>query len=221
VHDSSAADASVAAGIAGSGARTNPLRQATAQQAERLRIDAVLAGSVPSAGQLQGWDPAAPRALELWRVETGEHALLARGHSDLAGDLIFPPILLPEDGFTLVVTPAGIAPNELDASEPRATSLRMPEPPSAVSRSRSGDSLIVRVTPREAHGEVLIADSAGQLLGRERVARHPASAARSFDIIVTPGASGSALWLAHRFSDGRQSTWQQVQFASQATGGLE
>jgi hypothetical protein len=159
--------------------------------------------------------------LELWRVEAGEHALLARGHSDLAGDLIFPPILLPEDGFTLVVTPAGIAPNELDASDPRATSLRVPEPPSAGARASSADSLIVRVTPREAHGEVLIADSAGQLLGHERVLRHPASAARSFDIVVTPVPSGSALWLAHRFSDGRQSTWQPVQFASQTTGRLE
>lgn len=60
--------------------------------------------------RIEGEDPAAPRALTLWRLGGAEPQKIAETRSRLGGQIDFGAIPLPASGLRLSVTPAGQSP---------------------------------------------------------------------------------------------------------------
>jgi hypothetical protein len=71
--------------------------------------------------------------------------------------------------------------------------------------------VLVRVFPREATGDVVLADSYGVDLARYPVRSSPRAAHRTFDVALAVVGSNPYVLLAHELSDGRASEWQALE----------
>jgi hypothetical protein len=107
-------DGSPAAVDPRSPARRSPAAPALA----RIALDEISAEPGTVSTTISGHDAGAPRALELWRVERERVRRVARGYSDLDGNLHAPQLALAGRALELVVTPIGVRPGEPAASEP-------------------------------------------------------------------------------------------------------
>lgn len=174
-----------------------------------IALDAARARGV--ALEVGGRDPAAPRALDLWRIEAdGRRARIARGHSEADGSLVFPPLMLPGRSIELVATPQGVLPDHAAASRPIVVR-RDPAAP-RVEATPDADGVVLRVEAAESGGSIVIesvespARAAGEVA---TVARVPvavtADAAPTPLEIALDDARGVALAVVQIDPDGRRS----------------
>jgi hypothetical protein len=164
---------------------------------------------------IAGFDPAGPRALELWRLDGARAARVALGRSAADGALVFPPLLLPADAVELVAAPRGAGPGADEASS-AVLVRRDPAAPRAALALDAG-ALVLRVEPAEARGEIVVARG---LADAERPAEEIARLRVAADAdrrgaplaIALPHDAAPAVRVAQRLTDGRLSPWQDVAF---------
>lgn len=182
------------------------------EAAPRLPIflDALKRSSHAPTASIQGVDPHAPRELVAWRVKDGRRAIVARGHSERGGQLVFPELVVPRDGLEIVVTDADGAPGVPGASIARTLGGRDPVAPNAVVLDADGSDYTLRIVPNETAGEVLLADVHGAVFARYPVAATPLVDGRLIDVALSPGTGDRSVWFAHEFADGRRSAWREV-----------
>ena len=177
-----------------------------------------------SAVAIHGRDPAAPRAIELWRLVGSRAARVAIGHSRRDGTLALPPLVLPAGEVLLVASPRGAGPNAAAASEP-VHALRDPAAPRLVARDETGNaraataSLSLRVEPAEPGGEIVvertIAALDGGAVSRVEALRLPVVAAVDgtralLDFVVALEPGDTEVRVAQELDDGRRSPWRNV-----------
>jgi hypothetical protein len=91
-----------------------------------------------SALAIHGRDPAAPRAIELWRLVGSQSARVATGRSRSDGTLELPALVLPAGEVLLVASPRGAGPNAAAASAPVRACYRGTSPPGRSRGCRPG-----------------------------------------------------------------------------------
>jgi hypothetical protein len=173
-----------------------------------------------SAVAIHGRDPAAPRAIELWRVVGARSARVATGHSRDDGTLALPALL--------VASPRGAGPNAAAASEPVHAS-RDPSPPHLVARAETVDAsgtgalLSLQVEAAEPGGEIVVVRTIAALdtqpAQQVEIARAPVGAAAEgtrpkLDLIVALAAADTEVLIAQQVADGRRSAWRKVSLDS-------
>lgn len=147
-----------------------------------------------------GFDPAAPRALVLWRFDGTAYHRLAETRSDAAGrfDFGFHPLPILRADFG--VTGASETP---DAHTFRRFEREVPPPRVG---SEDDDGGVLHVLTAHAEGELWIADAdTGRLLARQPVMSTP-QAGSPIDLDrVLPRDRPRAIALEHVLDDGRRS----------------
>jgi len=181
-----------------------------------------------SAVAIHGRDPAAPRAIELWRVVGARSARVATGHSRDDGTLALPALVLPAGDVLLVASPRGAGPNAAAASEPVHAS-RDPSPPHLVARAETVDAsgtgalLSLQVEAAEPGGEIVVVRTIAALdtqpAQQVEIARAPVGAAAEgtrpkLDLIVALAAADTEVLIAQQVADGRRSAWRKVSLDS-------
>lgn len=159
---------------------------------------------------LDGVDAEAPRNLRAWRIEPGGAVELARGRSLPDGRLAFPPVVVPRDGLTVVVTPAHREPGPGDADAVRTAPPRDPHPPHVRAAGHRGGETLVRVTPREGSGAIVVADGGGEVFGRHPLPPTFSATQRVLELAIAPAAGETSVLVAHELADGRRSPWRPV-----------
>jgi len=173
---------------------------------------------------IHGRDPAAPRAIELWRFVGSRAARVATGHSRSDGTVAFPALVLPAGEVLLVASPRGDGPAAAAASDPVRAS-RDPSPPQLLARDETPDAsgagalLSLRVEPAELGGEIVVARRARSLdgagVGEIEIARvavaESADAARApLDLVVAIAPEDAEFLVAQQLADGRRSPWRRI-----------
>lgn len=159
---------------------------------------------------ISGHDPLAPRELIAWRLKHGRRAVLARGESEPGGALRFPRVLAAGEGLKVVITGVDGIPGVADASAAEWLSARLPEAPHATLLTSTDTEYWVRIVPAEAVGQILLADSVGEIFAAHAVSKTPDSAARLFEVALTLPPEDTHFLMAHDFGDGRLSDWRLV-----------
>jgi hypothetical protein len=77
--------------------------------------------------------------------------------------------------------------------------------------------MTLRIFPREATGDVLLADSYGVVFASYPVPSSPLAAHRVIDVALSVTGSNAVVLLAHEFSDGRASDWSVLQLSAPET----
>ncbi len=177
-----------------------------------------------SAVAIHGRDPAAPRAIELWRLVGARAARVATGHSRSDGTLEFPALVLPAGEVLLVASPRGAGANAAAASEAVRAS-RDPSPPRLVARDETVDSqganawLSLRVEPAERGGAIVVARAVAAPLGgvatQVEALRAPVVAGAdgtraSLDLHIALAPGDTDVRIAQELEDGRRSPWRTV-----------
>jgi hypothetical protein len=177
-----------------------------------------------SAVAIHGRDPAAPRAIELWRVVGSRSARVATGRSRDDGTLELPALVLPAGEVLLVASPRSAGPNAAAASQPVRAS-RDPSAPHLVTRDETVDAsgvgalLSLQVEPAEPGGELIvmrtIAALDAQPAQQVEIARAPVGAAADgtrakLDLVVALEAGDTEVLVAQQLADGRRSPWRKV-----------
>ena len=207
-----AADAAVADALARRDARQRPspalaaAGERTAAAAPRIELDPLEVDPASGTATATGFDPLRPRELVLWRLVGRGAAVMARGHSASDGALAFPRLLVPHDGLSVVVAPAGASADAPDASLPRALEPAPPEAPYGEIVATAPGHWRLRVRASEAGGEVLVAGVDGEVFARRALAADPRPPSIELELEVP--ASDSHLWLAQVLADGRRSEWR-------------
>ena len=160
--------------------------------------------------EISGLDPDAPRKLVAWRIVDGRAAILARGESDAAGRLHFPPVVAAGAGLEIVITDADSRPELPGASEVQRLAPRRPEPPQGRVLDAYAGEAVLRIVPTEASGAVLLAGSDGTVFARYPIPPMPAIAARVFDVALELYGDEAQVLMAHEFADGRRSEWRAL-----------
>ena len=194
-------------------AGSQPVEGATHEPSARRRTRrsggsrVFLAGSDRSAGgtavRAHGFDPIAPRPLDLWQVhpDTGRAALLAHGESGADGSVVFDRLLVSDDGTLLVAAPPGASPHGAEASAPLEIVPRDPPPPWATLDAAL--VLRVRAAPRSS---ALVA-----ALDETPIARVPAPGTSPQRVALEPDdVRGGGVLVAQELADGRRSGWRFV-----------
>ena len=219
-----AADTSVAAPAALSeSAPERPQRSRNAGAAEPIVLDDPQTG-LGSAVAIRGHDPAAPRAIELWRLVGSRSARVAIGHSRSDGTLELPVLVLPAGEVVLVASPRGAGANAAAASEPVRAS-RDPSPPRLALRDETVDasgataSLSLQVEPAELGGEIVvvrtIAAPDGGAASQVEALRAPVVAAADgarapLDLVIALAPGDTEVRVAQELEDGRRSPWRSL-----------
>jgi len=177
-----------------------------------------------SAVAIHGRDPAAPRAIELWRVVGSRSARVATGRSRGDGTLELPALVLPAGEVVLVAAPRGAGPNAAAASQPVRAS-RDPSPPHLVARDETVDAsgagalLSLQVEPAEPGGEIVVVQTIAaletQAAQQVEIVRAPVVAAADgararLDLVIALGAGDTEMRVAQELADGRRSPWRKV-----------
>jgi hypothetical protein len=177
-----------------------------------------------SAVAIHGRDPAAPRAIELWRLVGSRSARVATGRSRSDGTLELPALVLPAGEVLLVASPRGAGPAAAAASAPVRAS-RDPSPPQLLARdetldaSGAGALLSLQVEPAEQGGEIIVArtvpslDAAGVEeveIARVAVAAGVETARAPLDLAVAIAPGDTELLVAQQLPDGRRSPWRKL-----------
>jgi hypothetical protein len=177
-----------------------------------------------SAVAIHGRDPAAPRAIELWRLVGSRAARVATGRSRSDGTLALPALVLPAGEVLLVASPRGAGPNAAAASEPVRAS-RDPSPPRLVARdegvdaSGAGALLTVQLEPAEPGGEIVVVRTIAALdaqaappveLARAPVVAAADGARATVAVVLALEAGDTEVLVAQELLDGRRSPWRKV-----------
>ena len=171
---------------------------------------------------IHGRDPAAPRAIELWRLVGSRSARVAIGLSRSDGTLELPTLVLPAGDVLLVASPRGAGPAAAAASAPVRAS-RDPSPPQLLAREETGDGagavLSLQVEPAEPGGEIVVArrlsslDAAGAEdveIARVAVAAGVDAGRAPLDLAVAIAPGDAEFLVAQQLADGRRSPWRKV-----------
>lgn len=168
--------------------------------ASRAALDPPLEPLLAGTFRATGFDPAAPRALVLWRFDGATHHRLAETRSSAEGRFDFGLHPLPLVGADFGVTGAGESP---DASGFRRYERAVP-PPIVAAQDDDGGTL--HVLTARAEGELRIADAdSGQLLARIPVLSTPQRGTPIDLARVLPRDRPRAIALEHVLNDGRRS----------------
>ena len=177
-----------------------------------------------SAVAIHGRDPAAPRAIEVWRLVGSQAARVATGRSRSDGTLELPALVLPAGEVLLVASPRGAGPAAAAASAPVRAS-RDPSPPQLLARDETVDAsgagalLSLQVEPAEQGGAIVVArrvpslDAAGVEeveIARVAVAAGVDAARATFDLAVAIAPGDVELLVAQQLPDGRRSPWRKL-----------
>ena len=178
-----------------------------------------------SAVAIHGRDPAAPRAIELWRLVGSRSARVATGRSRSDGTLELPALVLPAGEVLLVASPRGAGPAAAAASAPVRAS-RDPSPPQLLARdetldaSGAGALLSLQVEPAEQGGEIIVARTVPSLdaaagveeveIARVAVAAAVDAARATLDLAVSIAPGDTELVVAQQLPDGRRSPWRKL-----------
>jgi hypothetical protein len=158
---------------------------------------------------LTGFDPFAPRELVAWRILHGRAVVMTRGSSDAGGEIHFPEVLAPRDGFEVVISEAGFRPESVDASPRRRLAPRAPVAPYA-QVSRTPGEYQLRIVPTETTGAVLLGDISGNTFASFDIPNEPEPSNRVLYVALTLPSTDTEVWMAHRLHDGRVSEWRSV-----------
>lgn len=218
-----AADASVAPSAHFESASGLAQRSRDAGSSEPIVLDEPQT-ALGSAVAIRGRDPAAPRAIELWRLVGSRAARVATGHSRSDGTLELPALVLPAGEVVLVASPRGAGPHAAAASESVRAS-RDPSPPRLVARDESvdpsgaGTLLSLQVEPAEPGGEIVVVRTIAvldtQTVQQVEIVRVPVvvatdGARATLDLVVALEAGETELLVAQELADGRRSPWRKV-----------
>ncbi len=172
---------------------------------------------------IHGRDPAAPRAIELWRLVGSRAARVATGRSRSDGTLELPELVLPAGDVLLVASPRGAGVAAAAASAPVRAS-RDPSPPQLLARGETLDdsgagALSLRVEPAELGGEIVVARTVRSLdaasvedveIARVAVAAAGDAGRAPLDLAIALAPGDAEFLIAQQLADGRRSAWRKV-----------
>jgi len=87
---------------------------------------------------------------------------------------------------------------------------RDPLPPFIRPAAGRGGERLLRVTPRESSGAIVVADTDGVVFGRHPLQPTPWAIHRGFELSVAPATGETSVLVAHELEDGRRSPWRPV-----------
>jgi hypothetical protein len=168
---------------------------------------------------VEGRDPAAPRALVLWRIEAGRAARLVSAESTSDGRVSFGEVALPRGAFELAATPAGVTAAVALAS-PRTTLAPAEGPAPQVDAQPDGaGTWRLRVRTETPGGWLVVSTRNGVEIGRLPVPAAADAARTGFDLWIDDAGTIGTVLVAHDDPEAGRSAWRRVALAAQAAGG--
>ncbi len=176
---------------------------------------------VPGAATVtvEGRDPAAPRALVLWRIVAGRAARLVCAESTSDGRVSFGEVSLPRGALEFAVTPSGVA-AEVALAAPRTTIGPAEGPaPQVEAQADGSDTWRLRVRTETPGGWLVVSTRYGVEIGRLPVPAAPSAARSGFDLWIDDVGTIGTVLVAHDDPETGRSAWRRVALTAQDAGG--
>ena len=182
-------------------------------------LDAVVRVPGAATATVEGRDPAAPRALVLWRIEDGRAARLASARSGPDGRVSFGEVALPRGAFELVATPRGVQAGS--ALSARSTTIPPAErvAPQVEAQAEGPGTWRLRVRLETPGGWLVVSTLGDVEIGRATVPLAASAARTGLDLWIDDVGTIGTILLTHEDpKTGRSASRRVALIAADAEG---
>jgi hypothetical protein len=189
----------------------SPATDPAQPSSSRIQIVSAFATSRDAGVDVVGFDPGAPRDIELWQVDEhlGVVSRVARTRSRPDGGFVAEHLLISQRGVRLVATPVGGDALSVDPSRSMQYAARRHAPPAAW---REGGDLVVGLAP--AAQALVLADASGREVARLEVPAASRRGATWRRDIASLGVDAPIARIARETANDRDPLWHPVPVAA-------